>query len=356
MKNLNSLLSLIILVTFFLTTSNINAKAIAAQGSIEGVYKTDFGEMTLYRNGSQITGTYKYKGGKISGILNGNTLTGTWIQDNAKGKMVFVFASDFSSFNGKWAYNESAPSSKWNGTQISSFGNSGTSTSTASGSSSSNSLINGTYSTDFKEMNLQINGNRVTGSYKHMGGKIDGVLTGNKLVGTWTQSNGKGKMEFVFNSDFTAFTGKWAYNESVPSSKWNGTKIGGSSSSSSMPLINTPTPQNNLPINISGSWSSGGRINQIGRIHIWQDGDKFVVIASWPGENTETWKSYKGEGKFEGREMNFKVFPSTTDGSSADQGYVYHYTISPDNSEITTYYTRYGKRTTDVDGLYKRVK
>jgi len=84
--------------------------------------------------------------------------------------------------------------------------------------------IAGTYQTDFNEMNLQINGTHVTGTYKYADGKVDGILSGNKLTGTWTQNNGKGRIEFIFNSDFTAFTGKWGYGNKVPTSKWNGHK------------------------------------------------------------------------------------------------------------------------------------
>ena len=73
-------------------------------------------------------------------------------------------------------------------------------------------------------MILYINGTHVTGTYKHSGGKIDGTLVGNKLTGTWTQTNGKGRIEFTFNSNFSAFTGKWGYNNDVPSKEWKGYK------------------------------------------------------------------------------------------------------------------------------------
>jgi len=44
------------------------------------------------------------------------------------------------------------------------------------------------------------------------------------LTGWWYQSNGKGKFIFNFNNNFTAFTGKWGYNDNNPSNAWNGTK------------------------------------------------------------------------------------------------------------------------------------
>jgi len=191
---------------------------------IEGTYTTDFKEMTLTISGNHVTGTYKYMGGKIEGTLTGNKLIGTWWQTNGKGKIEFVFNSDFTKFSGKWGYNDAAPTSKWNGTKISgtsASGNSATSTEVHT----TNTQIEGTYKTDFNEMTLHINGNRVTGTYKYKDGRVEGTLNGHTLTGTWTQSNGKGRLVFVFNSDFSAFTGKWNYNNNNPTSKWNGTKL-----------------------------------------------------------------------------------------------------------------------------------
>ncbi|ACN13937.1 hypothetical protein HRM2_08240 [Desulforapulum autotrophicum HRM2] len=86
-----------------------------AGASINGVYKTDFSEMSLQANGNQVTGTYKYKDGKINADLQGNRLTGTWVQTNARGRLEFVFTDDFSSFMGKWGYDDAALSRIWNG-------------------------------------------------------------------------------------------------------------------------------------------------------------------------------------------------------------------------------------------------
>ncbi len=314
--------------------------------SVAGVYKTDFNEMTLNINGNQVTGTYNYKNGMVEGVLYGNKLLGTWTQSNSRGRLEFIFNADYSAFTGKWSYNDSEPSSKWNGTKIS-----GGSVSEPLDPFSAKSKIEGTYTTDFKEMTLRISGNRVTGTYKHMDGKIDGILEGNKLIGTWIQSNGRGKFEFTFTDDFSSFTGKWGYNESVPSSKWNGKKIG----SSGVATSNTSVIKD-VPVNIAGSWSTSGSKEHRGRINFWQNGNDFIAIAAWPDETTGKWKSYKGEGRIVGRQMEFKVFPSTTDGSSTDQGYVYYMTISSDNSTITGYYTRNGNRTVDANFYYKLVQ
>ena len=108
---------------------------------------------------------------------------------------------------------------------------------------SNNYNIAGTYQTDFGEMHLRVNGDRIKGTYKHREGKIEGVLKGNKLTGTWTQTNGKGKIIFIFNSDFSKFTGKWGSNDSSPNGKWNGTKIGSSSSTGTSPSSSASSAQ-----------------------------------------------------------------------------------------------------------------
>lgn len=88
--------------------------------------------------------------------------------------------------------------------------------------------IAGVYKTDFSEMTLKQNGNKVTGTYKYNNGRIEGTLNGRTLTGRWTQSNSKGRFVFNFNSNFSGFSGYWSYNEAEPksSSKWNGTRTG----------------------------------------------------------------------------------------------------------------------------------
>ena len=184
-------------------------KIIADIPNISGAYTTDFNEMTLQQSGNKVTGTYKYSNGVIEGTLNGKILTGTWTQSNGKGKLVFVFNNDFSAFSGKWGHNDAEPSSAWNGKKI----------------IADIPNISGAYTTDFNEMTLQQSGNKVTGTYKYSNGVIEGTLNGKILTGTWTQSNGKGKLVFVFNNDFSAFSGKWGYNDAEPSSAWNGKKL-----------------------------------------------------------------------------------------------------------------------------------
>ena len=186
-----------------------------------GTFTTDFNDMVLYRDGNKVTGTYAYRNGRIEGTLSGHTLTGRWTQDNAKGRIIFVFNDDFSSFTGKWSYNDNEPNGKWNGKL-----KAGTRTVTPSPSTPSASPTPaanpGVFSTDFNDMKFSLDGNKVTGTYAFRNGRIEGTLSGHTLTGRWTQDNAKGRLIFVFNDDFTAFTGKWSYNDAEPNGKWDG--------------------------------------------------------------------------------------------------------------------------------------
>ncbi len=202
-----------------LTVWSISIIGLQAQ-NVAGVYQTDFNEMTLQQNGSSVTGTYKHANGRIEGTLSGNTMTGWWYQSNAKGRFTYVFNGDFSAFTGKWSYDNAEPANAWNGKKISGFGGSGMQV-------QPQISVSGTYTTDFNEMTLLQNGTSVTGNYKHAKGRIEGTLNGHTLTGWWYQSNAKGRFTYVFNGDFSAFTGKWSYDNAEPANAWNGKRISG---------------------------------------------------------------------------------------------------------------------------------
>lgn len=85
-----------------------------------------------------------------------------------------------------------------------------------------NSGKTGVFSSDFNDMVFSWNGNKVTATYDFRDGRIEGTLSGRTLTGRWTQDNAKGRIRFEFNDDFTAFTGKWSYNDDEPTSTWDG--------------------------------------------------------------------------------------------------------------------------------------
>lgn len=184
-----------------------------------GVFTTDFNDMVFSWNGNKVTATYEYRDGRIEGTLSGRTLTGRWTQNNGKGRLVFEFNEDFTEFTGKWSYNDAEPtSSGWNGKL-----KPGTGSGLKSRGGKVSSIPTGEFSSDFNAMRFRQDGNKVTGTYDYRNGRIEGTLSGHTLTGRWTQDNAKGRIRFEFNDDFTAFTGKWSYNDDEPtSSKWDG--------------------------------------------------------------------------------------------------------------------------------------
>lgn|GEM_PF-2542361 len=212
------------LVRYFmmLTLILLSSSLLHAQ-NISGTYKTDFGTLTIQQNGWQVAGTYDHMGGRIEGTLNGYTLSGMWYQTNGKGRFIFTFNTDGSGFKGKWGYDTAELSGTWNGTRIGAV------------TPQPVMLVAGIFDTDFGELTLQQNGISVTGTYTHQNGRVEGTLNGNTFAGWWYQSNGKGRVVFVFDSGASSFTGKWSYNDAEPSSPWNGKRKAGTTAPSAPP-------------------------------------------------------------------------------------------------------------------------
>ena len=81
-------------------------------------------------------------------------------------------------------------------------------------------------------MTLQQTGSSVEGVYNDGNGTIDGTVTGNRLVGTWSDYDGNetvsGSFEFVLSPDAATFTGTWADNlEGLAhaTESWDGVRV-----------------------------------------------------------------------------------------------------------------------------------
>jgi hypothetical protein len=59
------------------------------------------------------------------------------------------------------------------------------------------------YFTEYGIMTLNFNGKNVVGSYPHENGKINALAKDTLLIGTWSQSDGGGDIEFHFNKSFS---------------------------------------------------------------------------------------------------------------------------------------------------------
>lgn len=89
--------------------------------------------------------------------------------------------------------------------------------------------VSGKWDTNWGEMILNQSGTKVTGTYTHDNGKIEGVLKGNVMTGTWSESltysppKDAGKVELTFTDN--SFKGKWGYGDDKLTGSWSGTRI-----------------------------------------------------------------------------------------------------------------------------------
>jgi len=174
-------------------------------------------KMYLTQVGNLVTGNYDFNNGKLVGTLEGNVLEGAWAQDNSKGNFKITFSDDGNRFQGNWGYGkESINAGPWYGRRI----------------ELGKLDVTGIWDTNYNEMYLEQRENTVVGQYKKNQGRVEGVLEGSTLIGTWFENRSGyggydtvGRFRFLFNVDNT-FTGSRGINESLTNEgPWNGKKI-----------------------------------------------------------------------------------------------------------------------------------
>ena len=86
----------------------------------------------------------------------------------------------------------------------------------------------GQWKTNWGDMTLTQTGAKVTGTYTHDSGKIEGTVSGNTLTGTWSEDpsyappGDAGEVEFIMSADGKSFSGKWRYGSEGDWGNWEG--------------------------------------------------------------------------------------------------------------------------------------
>ena len=99
---------------------------------------------------------------------------------------------------------------------------------TAAGRTPASATWNGTWSTNWGAMTLVQRGSRVTGSYTHDHGKIEGTAIGSTLAGRWSEEptyagpGDAGPVVLQIDLSGLQFKGKWAYEGQTPNRSWSG--------------------------------------------------------------------------------------------------------------------------------------
>jgi hypothetical protein len=85
----------------------------------------------------------------------------------------------------------------------------------------------GVWETNYGQIIFLQSGNYVNGTYTYAnGGQIHGTTSANNLVGTWTQTDSAGTLEFTIIEDCNLFSGNWRYGNSGKwSGNWSGKRI-----------------------------------------------------------------------------------------------------------------------------------
>lgn len=86
----------------------------------------------------------------------------------------------------------------------------------------------GEWDSNWGEMVFQQTGNTVTATYTYDQGRIQGIVSGNKLTGTWSEApsysppRDAGDVELTLSDDCNSFSGKWRYGSSGDWGDWTG--------------------------------------------------------------------------------------------------------------------------------------
>ena len=88
----------------------------------------------------------------------------------------------------------------------------------------------GQWDSNWGKMVLTQKGSTVTGNYTHDSGRIEGVASGNKMTGTWSEApsyvpdKDAGDIEFIMSADGSTFSGSWGYGSNLSGGDWTGSK------------------------------------------------------------------------------------------------------------------------------------
>jgi hypothetical protein len=91
----------------------------------------------------------------------------------------------------------------------------------------------GVWKTDFGNVTATQEGNKISVTYTHDNGKIEGTMEGNVVKGRWSEApsykppRDAGEFEFVIAGDGNAFQGRWCYGFEGKQwrTDWNGTRV-----------------------------------------------------------------------------------------------------------------------------------
>ena len=236
-------------------------------GSFSGDWLTSLGALEMKVSGSSVSGTYI--SGSLTGVIegkisrDGRLLSGAWTLDKESGRFIFRLNGEDNAFNGRWWKGKTQSGSDWIGIRKNAL---------ATGISVQN--FRGHWVSNYGRMNLNVTGQTISGEF--YGKRNRGSITGNmdprtgKLIGTWQDTDHKGRIILNFVEGGNGFLGEWWFEDNTYGGYWYAVR-------------NTP-----LEECISGNCETGGGT------YVWANGSRYE------GD----WKDSKYHGA--GRQYDFK--------------------------------------------------
>jgi hypothetical protein len=117
----------------------------------------------------------------------------------------------------------------------------------------------GSWVTEFGAMTLTQVGNKISGKYEYGEGTLIGTTSGNKLSGTWKETDDEGVFAFIIAKDGQSFTGTWTETKPDPSQggSWDGEKAAAGQAVNTQPAPQPQVePQTKPLVDWSGTWQT----------------------------------------------------------------------------------------------------
>jgi predicted nucleic acid-binding Zn ribbon protein len=145
----------------------------------------------------------------------------------------------------------------------------------------------GQWKTDFGTLTLSVDGARVTGTYTHDSGRIEGILSdnGKTLTGTWSEAPSytapadSGRVVLTLAPDGNSFTGSYWYGQDKRGGSWNGARI--NRMSQSLWQGKWQTNWGVMTITVSGDRATGTYVHDSGKISGTISKDGKTLEGTW---------------------------------------------------------------------------
>ncbi len=152
----------------------------------------------------------------------------------------------------------------------------------------------GIWFTNKGKINLTQNGIYVYGTYGK-NNTIEGIASGNKLIGTYKEQGSAGDLEFVISSNGETFDGKYSHKDKKHWEKWDGKR--------EKDIFSKYLRQLNSPADFSGAWS----IKSMGKIIFQQQNNTVTGILGIKESITGTVTNNKLTGTFIKGNTSYKI-------------------------------------------------